>query len=178
MIPRRRPWRSFELDGFATLEWGDWFRHRCLLEPIGEIPPAEAAAGIARLLERVKKGLMDAGDASLRERLVNLRFCRDELADEICDLSRRLATAKPMIPPQKIEQIAVRLQEKLSSGSPDLKHASARLLLCEVHVDDRQIRIISPSAVLPRNASAGVGETPPSVLSFGVEWRTRKDSNL
>ena len=25
-----------------TLEWVDWFNHRRLLEPIGNIPPAEA----------------------------------------------------------------------------------------------------------------------------------------
>lgn len=29
---------------FATLEWVDWFNHRRLLEPIGNIPPAEADA--------------------------------------------------------------------------------------------------------------------------------------
>jgi transposase InsO family protein len=29
---------------FATLEWVDWFNHRRLLEPIGNIPPAEAEA--------------------------------------------------------------------------------------------------------------------------------------
>ncbi|ALK10233.1 hypothetical protein BVIR_2466 [Blastochloris viridis] len=29
---------------FATLEWVDWFNHRRLLEPIGNIPPAEAKA--------------------------------------------------------------------------------------------------------------------------------------
>lgn len=27
---------------FATLEWVGWFNHRRLLEPIGNIPPAEA----------------------------------------------------------------------------------------------------------------------------------------
>jgi transposase InsO family protein len=26
---------------YATLEWVDWFNHRRLLEPIGDIPPAE-----------------------------------------------------------------------------------------------------------------------------------------
>jgi transposase InsO family protein len=26
----------------ATLEWVDWFNHRRLLEPIGNLPPAEA----------------------------------------------------------------------------------------------------------------------------------------
>ncbi|BCG82836.1 hypothetical protein MesoLj113b_63780 [Mesorhizobium sp. 113-3-3] len=27
---------------FATLEWVDWFTDRRLLEPIGNVPPAEA----------------------------------------------------------------------------------------------------------------------------------------
>ena len=44
LIHRRGPWRSFEAVEFATLEWGDWFNNRRLLEPIGNIPPAEAEA--------------------------------------------------------------------------------------------------------------------------------------
>jgi len=42
VIHRRGPWRSFEAVEFATLEWVDWFNHRRLLEPIGNMPPAEA----------------------------------------------------------------------------------------------------------------------------------------
>ena len=42
VIHRRGPWRSFEAVEFATLEWVDCFNHRRLLEPIGNIPPAEA----------------------------------------------------------------------------------------------------------------------------------------
>ena len=42
MIHRRGPWRSFEEVEFATLEWVDWFNNRRLLEPIGNLPPAEA----------------------------------------------------------------------------------------------------------------------------------------
>ncbi len=42
VIHRCGPWRSFEAVEFATLEWTDWFNNRRLLEPIGNIPPAEA----------------------------------------------------------------------------------------------------------------------------------------
>jgi transposase InsO family protein len=41
VIHRRGPWRNLEAVEFATLEWVDWFNHRRLLEPIGNIPPAE-----------------------------------------------------------------------------------------------------------------------------------------
>ena len=44
VIHRRGPWRNLEAVEFATLEWVDWFNNRRLLEPIGNIPPAEAEA--------------------------------------------------------------------------------------------------------------------------------------
>ena len=42
VIYRRGPWRNLEAVEFATLEWVDWFNNRRILEPIGNIPPAEA----------------------------------------------------------------------------------------------------------------------------------------
>ena len=51
VIRRAGPWRSLEAVEFATLEWVDWFNHRRLLEPIGNIPPAEAEAAYFASLE-------------------------------------------------------------------------------------------------------------------------------
>ena len=44
VIRRSGPWRHLEAVEFATLEWVDWFNHRRLLEPIGNMPPAEREA--------------------------------------------------------------------------------------------------------------------------------------
>ena len=44
VIHRRGPWRSFEAVEYATLEWVDWYNHRRLLAPIGNVPLAEAEA--------------------------------------------------------------------------------------------------------------------------------------
>jgi transposase InsO family protein len=44
VIRRRGPWRHAEAVEFAALEWVDWFNHRRLFEPIGNIPPAKAEA--------------------------------------------------------------------------------------------------------------------------------------
>ncbi len=52
VIHRRGPWRSFEAVEFATLEWVDWFNHRRLLEPIGNIPPAEAEEQYYAMLDQ------------------------------------------------------------------------------------------------------------------------------
>lgn len=46
------PWRSIEAVEYATLEWVDWFNNRRLLEPIGNIPPAEAEAAFYASLEK------------------------------------------------------------------------------------------------------------------------------
>ena len=51
VIHRRGPWRSFEAVEFATLEWVDWFNTRRILEPIGNIPPAEAEARFYAMLD-------------------------------------------------------------------------------------------------------------------------------
>ncbi len=51
VIRRRGPWKSLEAVEFATLEWVDWFNNRRLLEPIGNMPPAEAEAAYYAQLE-------------------------------------------------------------------------------------------------------------------------------
>jgi putative transposase len=53
VIHRRGPWRSFEVVEFATLEWVDWFNNRRLLEPIGNIPPAEAEQNYYAAMDNV-----------------------------------------------------------------------------------------------------------------------------
>jgi transposase InsO family protein len=41
VIRTRGPWRDLDAVEYATLTWVDWFNNRRLLEPIGNIPPAE-----------------------------------------------------------------------------------------------------------------------------------------
>ena len=41
VIWSRGPWRNIDAVEYATLEWVDWFNNRRLLEPIGDVPPAE-----------------------------------------------------------------------------------------------------------------------------------------
>ena len=42
LVHRRTPWKTIESLELATLTWVTWFNHTRLLEPIGNIPPAEA----------------------------------------------------------------------------------------------------------------------------------------
>jgi len=47
-VAHRQSWRNHEALELATLAWVDWLNHRRLLEPIGNIPPAEAEANYYR----------------------------------------------------------------------------------------------------------------------------------
>jgi putative transposase len=51
IIHKRGPWRTVDDVEYATLEWVDWFNHRRLLEPIGNIPPVELEMAYYRQLE-------------------------------------------------------------------------------------------------------------------------------
>jgi transposase InsO family protein len=48
----RGPWKNLDAVEYATLEWVDWFNNRRLLEPIGDIPPAEFEQAYYDELER------------------------------------------------------------------------------------------------------------------------------
>ncbi len=54
VIHRRGPWRSFEAVEYATLEWVDWFNNKRLLEPIGNVPPAEAENRYYTMLDETR----------------------------------------------------------------------------------------------------------------------------
>ena len=52
LIHRPAPWKTKEAVELAMTEWVAWFNNHRLLEPIGFIPPAEAAANYCRQLAR------------------------------------------------------------------------------------------------------------------------------
>ena len=54
VIHRLGPWKSLEAVEYKTLEWVNWFNHQRLLEPIGNIPPAEAEVNYYAALESIK----------------------------------------------------------------------------------------------------------------------------
>lgn len=51
VIRKRGPWKNIDEVEYATLEWVDWFNNRSILEPIGNIPPAEYELAYYQQLE-------------------------------------------------------------------------------------------------------------------------------
>ena len=121
---------------------------------------------------------MEAEDPSLKERLIGLKVRRDDLAQDIYELQKRVTSGEPVVTRIKIETFAALLRDQLHTGSPELRPASARLAMCEVSVKDKEIRILGSKAALARAAAQGLDTKSPKVLSFVREWRTRQDSNL
>ena len=54
VIRRRSSWKTMEEVEMQTLKWVDWFNHRRLLEPIGNIPPAEAEENYHAMMDNTK----------------------------------------------------------------------------------------------------------------------------
>jgi len=55
VIRHRGPWKTIDEVEYATLEWVDWFNNRRILEPIGNIPPAEYELMYYQQLEESSK---------------------------------------------------------------------------------------------------------------------------
>jgi transposase InsO family protein len=51
LIRQQGPWKNIEDVEFATLSWVDWFNSKRLLEPIGDMPPAEKESEYYKQLE-------------------------------------------------------------------------------------------------------------------------------
>ena len=54
VIRRRSSWKTMEEVEMETLKWVDWFNNRRLLEPIGNIPPAEAEENYYAKMDNTK----------------------------------------------------------------------------------------------------------------------------
>lgn len=53
LIRRGGPWRNVDAVEYATLEWVDWCNNRRLLNPIGDVPPAEFEQAYYRRLQEL-----------------------------------------------------------------------------------------------------------------------------
>jgi site-specific DNA recombinase len=138
----------------------------------------EAEAGISRLLDLVEKGIMEADDSALRDKLEGLRFRRNELNQDISNLQSSLKANTTEISPEKVERLAGLLKDKLENGPPEIRKTYAKLVMTEVSVTKDEIRITGSKAMLAKGATVGLEKTSPPVLTFVRGWRTRYDSNV
>ena len=58
VIRQKGPWKGLDDVEFATLNWVGWYNDKRLMEPIGDIPPAEFEQ---MYYESRRSGLVEAG---------------------------------------------------------------------------------------------------------------------
>jgi hypothetical protein len=84
LIRRRGLWKGLDDVEYSTLEWVDWFNHRRLLEPIGDVPSRRVRG---RLLEQ--GGLRETCDTQRSEPPMNpARFSRAGVRDALAGQDR------------------------------------------------------------------------------------------
>lgn len=77
VIRQRGPWRGIEAVEFATLEGVDWFNHRRLLEPIGNVPPAEKELEYYKKVESAMAAWTQTTEPPVIPGRFSKRRCRD-----------------------------------------------------------------------------------------------------
>jgi site-specific DNA recombinase len=124
----------------------------------------DVQAALTRLLALVENGLMEAEDPNLKVRLLGLELQRDDLSIEIKELQERLSSNQAEITPERIEQFAKLLRAQLENGSAEFRQAYVRILMQEVRVTKKEIRISGSKSILAKAASLRWGNSASSSL--------------
>ena len=138
----------------------------------------EAQGKISRLLDLVEQGLMAASDPTLKERLDTAKLARQAATERARLLEAAAATGAAAITGERLAQLSSAIREMLEHGDPAFRKAYLRLFVEQVVVDDTEIRMRGPVAILAKAATTeGPFPTAGIVPSFVREWRPRRDSN-
>jgi site-specific DNA recombinase len=135
-------------------------------------------AALANLYKAIENGVVDIGDAQLRERIVRVKMLRDERAEEADLLNRQINNTNKAITPEKLEAFSSLMHEKLFEGSPAFRRAYLHLFVDRIELDEREIRIRGSKRALAKGISTPAKLGTPEVPSFVREWCARQDSNL
>ena len=138
----------------------------------------QTEGAINRLYELIEQGLASPADTGFAERLTRQRQRLDMLTADIALLERQLAREQRRITPDTVERFGSLLRTHLREGDPALRQGYVRLLVDEVQVDGREIRICGSKKALEHAVLATANSPQGMVPSFARKWRARNDSNV
>jgi site-specific DNA recombinase len=136
---------------------------------------ADAERRLGRLYAAIERGIADANDPTLKERVATVRNERD-IAQAAHDRAAAEMQPGARITQEKIAAFVELMRTNIGSGDTPFRRAYIRSVIDQVEVDDAEIRIIGRKSVLERLVMGG-GAAPAGVPSFVREWRARRDSN-
>jgi DNA invertase Pin-like site-specific DNA recombinase len=132
---------------------------------------------LANLYIAIESGAVDLGDRQLRDRIALVKARRDELAEETDLLTRQINNTNRAITPEKLEIFSKAMREKLLGEDMAFRRAYIHLLVDNIEIDDREIRIRGSKSALAKGIGNPLPEGNTVVPSFVRKWRPQGDSN-
>ena len=137
----------------------------------------EVQKGTDRLYEAVQKGLLPL-DSSLTERAHKLKARREGILIEIAGIKREQEIPVKTIGEAQVDGFCRALKSKFFDRTSNFGKEYLKLLVDEIRVEQRQIRIRGSYSALAHVLSKKKLGNPESVPSFGDVWLPGQDSNL
>ena len=139
-----------------------------------ELDAVQAATD--RLYEAVENGFLPM-DVTLKERVHKHQARRQEILTEMAGLRRQGEMPLSQLGPKKIEAFCKALKEKLQDRSTQFGKEYLRLLVEEIRVEGKEIRIRGNYAALAGMLDKTKAGFPEGVPAFGRDWLPNPDSN-
>lgn len=139
---------------------------------------SEAASALDRLYQAIEAGIVDLDDPQFRQRVEALKLRRDETAEDVKALEKRVNTGGVDLSPEKLQAFSNAVKERLRNGDPAFRRAYLRLFVDQVELSDDAITIQGPKGALMQALGTDGDFTGTMVPSCDREWRARQDSNL
>lgn len=130
-----------------------------------------------RLVQAVSDGLLDTGDATVREQMRALNTRQDDLQRLIATLQREQDKPAAPLTEASVTAFADALRDRLETGDVQFKKAYLRHFIDSIVVGDSEITISGSREALAQAAENGADSLPKPVLSFARKWRPHGDSN-
>ena len=116
-------------------------------------------------------------DDTLRSHIQDLRNQNEELIRLGAEEQRRSHSPEGSVTPQKIEQFAEALRDRLRDPKKQVRKAYLRLFIDRIELSDDEVRIQGPKSILAQAIGTN-GFISKPLPSFGRDWWALKASNL
>ncbi|EKE72422.1 resolvase domain-containing protein [Oceanibaculum indicum P24] len=137
----------------------------------------EVEAKKKRLIGLVAEGVLDAGDADLREQMRAINTRQDDLIRMTSVLQREQDKPLTALTAENVTLFADALRERLQSGDVQFRKAYLRHFIDSIVVDESEVTIRGSKEALAQAVREGTETGPKPVLSFARKWRPHGDSN-
>ncbi|WP_425429689.1 recombinase family protein [Desulfuromusa kysingii] len=137
---------------------------------------AQIEESLSRLYDAVEKGQITL-DETLKERTQNRQFKRREILAEMARTIKESESELDQLGPKNVDLFRKSLKTKLMDSSSNFGKNYLKLLIKEIVVDGKEVRITGSYAALVGALEKTKAGNSPGVPTFGVVWLPLLGSN-